>query len=170
MSRQVIRLHPAAPEKPAETAPCNGCGVCCAAEPCPIGVLVSGRRSGACAALSWHDDAGLYRCGLVADPRGVLPPPARRAGPGREPPGAPLDLGSERVRQQPGGRVVAVRRRPIDNPAARADGVRPWQRPGLSRRPGGINIQFGDRRRAGALPASMRIARWPTRTSGNPQA
>ncbi|HEY9027306.1 MAG TPA: hypothetical protein VIP05_23645 [Burkholderiaceae bacterium] len=59
--------------KPAEAAPCNGCGVCCAAEPCPVGVLVSGRRSGACAALSWNDDAGLYRCGLVADPRAVLP-------------------------------------------------------------------------------------------------
>jgi len=73
MSHQVIRLHPAAPGKPAETAPCNGCGVCCAAEPCPLGVLVSGRRSGACAALSWQGDAGLYRCGLVADPRGVLP-------------------------------------------------------------------------------------------------
>ena len=73
MSRQVIRLHPAAPAKPAETAPCNGCGVCCAAEPCPVGVLVSGRRTGACAALSWDGDAGLYRCGLVSAPRRVLP-------------------------------------------------------------------------------------------------
>ncbi len=73
MSRQVIRLHPAAPLKPAETAPCNGCGVCCAAEPCPIGVLVTGRRTGACAALLWNSDAALYRCGLVAEPRTVLP-------------------------------------------------------------------------------------------------
>ena len=73
MSRQVIRLHPAAPLKPPETAPCNGCGVCCAAEPCPIGVLVTGRRTGACAALLWNADAGLYRCALVAVPRSVLP-------------------------------------------------------------------------------------------------
>jgi hypothetical protein len=76
MSRHVIRLHLAAPLKPAETAPCNGCGVCCAAEPCPLGVLVTGRRTGACAALSWKSDAangGLYRCGLVDAPRGVLP-------------------------------------------------------------------------------------------------
>lgn len=73
MSRQVIRLHPAAPAKPAETAPCNGCGVCCAAEPCPLGVLLSGRRSGACTALTWSAPAGAYRCGLVADPRAVLP-------------------------------------------------------------------------------------------------
>jgi hypothetical protein len=78
MSRQVIRLHPAAPPKPAEAAPCNGCGVCCAAEPCPIGAVVSRSRTGACAALSWNPDASLYRCGLVGDPRAVLPwlPPA----------------------------------------------------------------------------------------------
>ena len=73
MSRQVIRLHPAAPAKPPEAAPCNGCGVCCAAEPCPIGVLVSGRRTGACAALLWNSDVGIYRCGLVGAPRTVLP-------------------------------------------------------------------------------------------------
>ena len=70
---EVIRLHVEAPVKPEPGAACNGCGVCCAAEPCPVGVLVSGRRSGACAALSWNDDIGLYRCGLVADPRAVLP-------------------------------------------------------------------------------------------------
>ena len=73
MSRQVIRLHPAAPAKPPEAAPCNGCGVCCAAEPCPVGVLVSGRTTGSCAALSWNADAGLYRCGMVSDPATVLP-------------------------------------------------------------------------------------------------
>ncbi|RDJ94009.1 hypothetical protein B4Q13_17825 [Lacticaseibacillus rhamnosus] len=38
MSRQVIRLHPAAPVKPPETAPCNGCGVCCTA--CTIASMV----------------------------------------------------------------------------------------------------------------------------------
>ena len=73
MSRQVIRLHPAAPPKPAETAACNGCGVCCAAEPCPIGVLVTGRRSGACAALLWNGAARMDRCGLVGAPGTVLP-------------------------------------------------------------------------------------------------
>ena len=72
MPHQVIRIHPAAPPKPAEAAPCNGCGVCCAAEPCPAGVLVTGRRTGACAALQWRDDAGLYRCGLVSAPSEVL--------------------------------------------------------------------------------------------------
>ena len=73
MSRQIIRLHPAAPAKPAESAPCNGCGVCCAAEPCPIGMLVTGRRTGACAALLWNPDDSRYRCGLVGAPQVVLP-------------------------------------------------------------------------------------------------
>jgi hypothetical protein len=45
MSRQVIRLHPDAPPKPAAAAPRNGCGVCCAAESWPVGVLVSGRNA-----------------------------------------------------------------------------------------------------------------------------
>jgi len=73
MSRQIILIHPDAPRKPAESAPCNGCGVCCAAEPCPIGALVSRRRHGACRALTWSDDQGRYRCGLAAEPRAVLP-------------------------------------------------------------------------------------------------
>ena len=73
MSRQVIRIHPDAPPKPAENAACNGCGVCCAAEPCPIGVLVSGRRTGACRALLWADGETRYRCGLAGTPRTVLP-------------------------------------------------------------------------------------------------
>jgi hypothetical protein len=36
-------------------------------------MLASGRRTGACAALLWNSDAGLYRCGLVDAPRSVLP-------------------------------------------------------------------------------------------------
>ncbi len=73
MSRQIIRLHPAAPAKPVASAPCNGCGVCCAAEPCPIGVLVTGRRTGACRALLWSEAQARYRCGLAGAPRTVLP-------------------------------------------------------------------------------------------------
>ncbi|RYF67964.1 MAG: hypothetical protein EOO29_36015, partial [Comamonadaceae bacterium] len=58
---QVIHLQPDAPTKPAFGQPCNGCGVCCASEPCPAGVLVSRRRHGACAALVWAAGDGLYR-------------------------------------------------------------------------------------------------------------
>jgi len=65
---QSIRIHPAAPAKPAWGAECNGCGVCCAAEPCPLGVLVTGRRQGACRALRWNAAQGRYRCGLMAAP------------------------------------------------------------------------------------------------------
>lgn len=70
-SPQVVWLHPEAPPKPAQGAPCNGCGLCCLAEPCPLGVLVSRRRTGACAALRWSDGEGRYLCGMVADPGGV---------------------------------------------------------------------------------------------------
>ena len=65
---QVIQLHLDAPEKPAEGHACNGCGVCCASEPCPIGAIVSRRLHGACAALEWSDASGLYRCGIAASP------------------------------------------------------------------------------------------------------
>ena len=67
----VVWLHPEAPPKPAEGAPCNGCGLCCLAEPCPLGVLVSRRRKGACVALRWSDVDQRYWCGMVADPGGV---------------------------------------------------------------------------------------------------
>ena len=70
---QVIELHVAAPAKPPVGAPCNGCGVCCASEPCPLGVLASRRLHGRCAALVWSDDGGLYRCGLIQEPRAHLP-------------------------------------------------------------------------------------------------
>jgi hypothetical protein len=67
--RRVIHIHPLAPPKPALGAPCNGCGWCCAAEPCPLGVVVSRRRHGACAALAWDDADGRYGCGVLQQPR-----------------------------------------------------------------------------------------------------
>jgi hypothetical protein len=69
----VIHIHPAAAPKPAQGEPCNGCGVCCIAEPCPVGMVVSGRRTGECAALAWVDDEHRYRCGVVSQPRRFLP-------------------------------------------------------------------------------------------------
>lgn len=64
----VIHLQPAAPKKPAWAAPCNGCGVCCAYAPCPVGVVISQRLSGACAALEWVDTEMRYRCGVLTNP------------------------------------------------------------------------------------------------------
>lgn len=69
---QTIHVHPFAPQKPAEGATCNGCGVCCLTEPCPLGVFLSRRRSGACDALRWSDDGAFYRCGAISAPEDVL--------------------------------------------------------------------------------------------------
>jgi hypothetical protein len=69
----VIHLHPLAPAKPATGTPCNGCGVCCTFAPCPLGVLVSGRCHGACAALRWQADVQRYECKVVSDPGTVWP-------------------------------------------------------------------------------------------------
>jgi hypothetical protein len=69
---RTIHIHPDAPSKPDWGAPCNGCGVCCLAEPCPLGVLLSRRRRGACVALVWDGEATLYRCGVLTRPQAVL--------------------------------------------------------------------------------------------------
>jgi hypothetical protein len=72
----VIHIEPLAPPKPALGAACNGCGICCLSEPCPLGMLISLRRHGACAALRWNGGATPYRCGLAT--LSVLGPLTRR--------------------------------------------------------------------------------------------
>ena len=76
---QIIYIQPAAPAKPAVGAACNGCGVCCLVAPCPLGVILSGRRTGACDALRWEgldqeggNTVGFYRCGAITQPDDVL--------------------------------------------------------------------------------------------------
>lgn len=64
----LIRLHAAVPPKPTFGAPCNGCGACCAAEPCPVSRFLLGHRHGSCPALIWHDADRHYRCGMVEAP------------------------------------------------------------------------------------------------------
>lgn len=68
----VIHVQPLAPAKPPLGAPCNGCGVCCLSGPCPLGMLLSRRRSGACQALRWDAAARQYRCGALTDTVAVL--------------------------------------------------------------------------------------------------
>jgi hypothetical protein len=68
----VIPIHPQAPGKVAEGVACNGCGVCCLFEPCPLGILLFRSRTGACRALHWDDTLVQYRCGAVVAPRNVL--------------------------------------------------------------------------------------------------
>lgn len=74
-------IHPEAPPKPTWGAPCNGCGVCCLSEPCPLGMVLSGRRQGSCAALRWDDADKRYQCGALSAPESVLRPGWRWATP-----------------------------------------------------------------------------------------
>jgi hypothetical protein len=65
---KVIWLRKEAPRKPALGAPCNGCGVCCAAGPCPVALAFLHQRRGSCKALQWDEAGQAYRCGMVRDP------------------------------------------------------------------------------------------------------
>lgn len=74
----VVFWHGDAPAQPAMGQPCNGCGLCCLAEPCPLGMLVSGRRHGACVALRWlpgADTSGTSDTAGGADADGALDGP-----------------------------------------------------------------------------------------------
>lgn len=71
-AHNTIFIHSEAPTKPVWGGACNGCGVCCLAEPCPVGMVLSGRRSGACQALVWSEEQRIYRCGALDDPQGIL--------------------------------------------------------------------------------------------------
>jgi hypothetical protein len=70
---QVIHLHPNAPAKPAEGQPCNGCGVCCALDTCPVARLRFMQSAGPCPALEWSADDSRYHCGLLLRPCHYLP-------------------------------------------------------------------------------------------------
>ena len=80
-THKIIRIEPLAPAKPAWGAPCNGCGVGCLVEPCPVGMVLSVKRQGACDALHWDVQLASYRCGALVRPvtvlREVLPRPLR---------------------------------------------------------------------------------------------
>ena len=71
--RTLAQIHPDAPPQPALGAPCNGCGLCCLLEPCPLGMLLSRKRRGACHLLRWSDAQQRYLCGAISDaPQGML--------------------------------------------------------------------------------------------------
>ncbi len=71
-NQHTILIHPLAPAKVPVGAPCNGCGVCCLFAPCPLGMLLSRRRSGACEALRWNSEQTQYRCGAIVASRDVM--------------------------------------------------------------------------------------------------
>lgn len=57
--------------KPDFGSPCNGCGVCCIAVPCPLARDLCGAFEGPCPALEF--DAGRYWCGLIRNPHKHIP-------------------------------------------------------------------------------------------------
>lgn len=69
---QTIEIHPLAPAKPTIGAPCNGCGVCCAAEPCPVSLVLLRPIKKPCVALEWDAQAKRYLCGMVMQPSHYL--------------------------------------------------------------------------------------------------
>jgi len=69
----IIEIHPLAPAQPRTGEPCNGCGVCCLAEPCPMGAVLTLRTQGPCQWLTWHAASRRYLCGAISDARSTLP-------------------------------------------------------------------------------------------------
>lgn len=67
-----IKIHASAPPKPALGAACNGCGMCCAALPCPVSRLLLRHRRGVCPALQWRDADRRYVCGMAVKPTSYL--------------------------------------------------------------------------------------------------
>ncbi|MFZ6723408.1 hypothetical protein [Undibacterium sp. Ji49W] len=72
MGSTIIWLQTSAPMKPALGQPCNGCGVCCAAVPCPVARVFLWQLRGSCRALEWHADVQQYRCGMLVQPATYL--------------------------------------------------------------------------------------------------
>lgn len=69
---RIIEIHAAAPPKAALGRACNGCGVCCAVEPCPVGVFVLLQFKGRCRALRWQAEDSRYVCGMMVQPTDYL--------------------------------------------------------------------------------------------------
>lgn len=65
------------PRKPMFGDPCNGCGLCCVATACAIGVeFISTAKAGRpCPALEW--EGGRSWCGLVRHPTRYMDRPAK---------------------------------------------------------------------------------------------
>lgn len=69
----VVTLPREAPDKPQLGSPCNGCGLCCAAELCPLGRVMFRRSRGPCPALVWRAEEKRHLCGLASEPARHLP-------------------------------------------------------------------------------------------------
>ena len=56
-------MKPTGPDKPPFGLPCNGCGYCCAAELCQIGIAIHGDIPAPCPSMEWEDSR--FRCGAI---------------------------------------------------------------------------------------------------------
>jgi hypothetical protein len=72
MKEQVILIRADSPAKPTLGATCNGCGVCCAAEPCPVSLAFLWPHQTPCKALVWSETDKRYFCGMVIKPSKFL--------------------------------------------------------------------------------------------------
>ena len=70
--QQTITINVKAPHKPALGQACNGCGVCCAAEPCPVSLALLWPHQAPCRALIWSETEYRYLCGMVSHPSQFL--------------------------------------------------------------------------------------------------
>lgn len=76
-----IELAAAAPDKPDEGEPCNGCGLCCLLTTCPLARLRFCQIKGPCPALIWQeqgheaDPTPRYVCGFLTQPKRFFPLP-----------------------------------------------------------------------------------------------
>lgn len=81
MSHLVMADRQAVERKPRHGQPCNGCGLCCMAELCPLALSVFGKKPGPCPALMLERTADgqprKFVCGLVVSE--AIPPPLREA-------------------------------------------------------------------------------------------
>jgi hypothetical protein len=71
--KTLIWLRVEAPAKPLAGDQCNGCGVCCASETCPVARVFLWQRRGPCRALLWNEANRHYRCGMLVQASTYLP-------------------------------------------------------------------------------------------------
>lgn len=62
-----------APEYPGYGLPCNGCGFCCAAEPCQVARDFAGFTEGPCPAMQFEESR--FVCGMVRNPSRYIDTP-----------------------------------------------------------------------------------------------
>jgi hypothetical protein len=66
MSIALLVFPDRSPDKPREGAECNGCGRCCAAEPCSIAREFLNAPPAPCPAMEF--EGGRFWCGMVRNP------------------------------------------------------------------------------------------------------